>query len=76
MSRSVWRCRNPDCPAPHGAVLGHLTTNGCLVLDRGVMRFRAYLDTRRAVVLCPACGTLREFRGGAICTPRFPADVA
>ncbi len=76
MSRSLWRCRNPGCCEPHGAVLGRLTADGGLVLDPGVMKFRIYLDTRRAVITCPGCGTVREFRDGAICTPRLPADVA
>ena len=69
MSRSMWRCRNRDCPHPHGGLLGRLTADGGLILDPGVVTFRAYLDTRRAVVICPACGTAREFRGGAIWSP-------
>ncbi len=68
MSRSLWRCRNPDCPVSHGAVLGRLTADGGLVLDPEVTAFRAYLDTRRALVACPACGMMREFRGGAVVT--------
>ncbi|MDP9469116.1 MAG: hypothetical protein M3Q71_00395 [Chloroflexota bacterium] len=63
MSRSLWRCRNLNCPTPHGAVLGRLTADGGLVLDPAVVSFRAYFDTRRVVVACPACGTSREFRG-------------
>ncbi len=66
MSRRVWRCRNRDCPVPHGAVLGRLTANGCLLLDPRVMKFRVYLDTRRAVVACPGCGISREFRGPGV----------
>lgn len=66
MSRSLWRCRNPACTAPHGAVLGRLTADGDLVLDLAVANFRCYLDTRRAVVSCPSCGAEREYRGGAV----------
>ncbi len=66
MSRSLWRCRNRACPVPHGAVLGRLTADGGLVLDSAVKSFRCYLDTRRAVVICPACQATREFRGGAV----------
>ena len=68
MSRHEWRCRNRWCPAPHGAVLGRLTGDGGLVLDPAVAEFRCFLDTRRAVVVCPGCGVEREFRGGAILT--------
>ena len=70
VSRSLWRCRNRACPVPHGAVLGRLTADGGLVLDPGVAGFRAYFDTRRAVVVCPACGATREFRGGAVFSGR------
>ncbi len=70
MSRSLWRCRNPSCPVPHGAVLGRLTSEGGLVLDPAVVAFQCYLDTRRAVVACPACRTAREFRGISILAPR------
>jgi len=66
MSRSLWRCRNRACPIPHGAVLGRLTADGGLVLEPEVHRVRCYLDTRRAVVSCPACGTERAFRGSAL----------
>ncbi|MDP9367783.1 MAG: hypothetical protein M3Q03_05835 [Chloroflexota bacterium] len=69
MSRSLWRCHNPACPVPHGAVLGRLTSEGGLVLDPAVTGFRCYLDTRRAVVACPACRTTREFRGASILVP-------
>ena len=68
MSRSLWRCRNPGCPEPHGAVLGRVTADGGLVLDPGVGRFAVYLDTRRAAVWCPACGSAREFQGTAVMT--------
>lgn len=67
MSRRDWRCRNPGCPEPHGAVLGRVTAEGGLVLDPGVGRFAVYLDTRRAAVWCPACGASREFRGISVC---------
>ncbi len=63
MSRSLWRCRNPYCPVPHGAVLGRVTAGGGLVLDTAVRSFAAYLDTGRTEVVCPACGMTREFRG-------------
>ena len=66
MSRSVWRCRNPTCCKPHGAVLGRLTADGGLALDPRVTTFRIYLDTRRAVVACPSCGMSREFRGPGV----------
>lgn len=66
MSRSLWRCRNPDCPTRGGAVLGRVTSDGGLVLDPGVRAFAVYLDTRRIEVLCPACGTRREFRGRSL----------
>jgi hypothetical protein len=66
MSRSLWHCRNPGCATPHGAVLGRVTADGGLVLDPAVSKFRCFLDTRRIVVACPACGTEREFRGGAV----------
>lgn len=70
MSRSVWRCRNRACPVPHGAVLGRLTADAGLVLDPTVTSFRAYLDTRRAMVACPRCGAGREFRGRAVVSAR------
>jgi hypothetical protein len=44
-------------------VLGRVTSDAGLVLDPSVQAFVVYLDTRRAVVACPACGTSREFRG-------------
>jgi len=66
MSRSLWRCRNRDCPVPHGAVLGHLTADGGLRLDPAVTTFVVYLDTDRAVITCPRCGTARAFFGRTI----------
>lgn len=63
MSHSLWRCRNRDCPVPHGAVLGRVTADGGLVLDPAVRSFAAYFDTRRIEVVCPQCGMTREFRG-------------
>ena len=51
---------------PHGAVLGRVTSDGGLVLDPAVIVFRAYLDTRRALLACPACGVVREYRGCAV----------
>jgi hypothetical protein len=75
MSRRLWRCRNPACSVPHGAVLGRVTSDGGLVLDPGVTNFRAYLDTRRMVVVCPSCGVAREFRGGAVISAQDRGDV-
>lgn len=69
MSHRRWHCRNPACPAPHGAVLGRVTADGSLVLDSGA-GFRAFLDTRRVHVVCPECGTAREFRGAAVFSGR------
>lgn len=66
MSRRLFRCLNPVCPAPHGAVLGRLTSEGGLVLTRQVGQARIYLDTRRVVVVCPHCGKERDFRGNAV----------
>jgi len=66
VSRSLWRCRNPNCSEPHGAVLGRVTAQGGLVLDPAVRVFAVYLDTRRAQITCPACGTPREFRGSCV----------
>lgn len=74
MSRSLWRCRNQSCPVPHGAVLGRLTAEGGLVLEPAVMSFRCYLDTQRVVVICPACGTERAFRGRALFLARQSED--
>lgn len=68
MSRSLWRCRNRNCPVPHGAVLGRVTAEGGLVLDPVVKSFQCYLDTQRAVVECPRCHAKREFRGNAVVT--------
>jgi hypothetical protein len=66
VSRRLWRCRNQDCPVSHGAVLGCLTADGGLVLDQAVRGFRCFLDTRRVIVTCPACGAERGFRGMAV----------
>lgn len=66
MSRSLWRCHNPTCSIPHGAVLGRVTADRGLVLDPAVTSFRCYLDTRRVMVTCPSCGVVREFRGTGI----------
>ena len=67
MSRSLWWCRNPACPARGGAVLGRVTSDDGLVLDPAVQLFAVYLDTRKAIVRCPACGSSREFRGRFVC---------
>jgi Fe2+ or Zn2+ uptake regulation protein len=66
MSRWLWRCHNPGCPTSHGAVMGRLTADGALVLDSAVSGFRCFLDTRHVMVVCPSCGTTREFRGPAV----------
>lgn len=67
MGRSLWRCRNPGCPEPHGAVLGRLTGDGTgLALDPAVARFAVHLDSGRAEVRCPACGAARDFRGRSV----------
>jgi hypothetical protein len=66
MSRRLWRCRNRACPVPHGAVLGRLTAEGGLVLDPAIFGFRCFLDTRKVILICPACGATREFRGNAV----------
>jgi hypothetical protein len=71
VSRSLWRCRNPQCPAPHGAVLGRVTAEGGLVLVPTVTVFRVYLDTHRAAIGCPRCGHRRMFRGVAVISPAF-----
>lgn len=70
MSRSWWRCRNPACPVPHGAVLGRVTADRGLVLDPAVRSFAAYFDTGRVEVRCPNCGMTREFRGAVLFSPR------
>lgn len=74
MSRREWRCRNPACPEPHGAVLGRITGDGGLVLDGGVMRFAVYVDTTRIAVWCPRCGQPRDFAGRMLFSPRTWTD--
>jgi hypothetical protein len=66
VSRHDYRCRNRACLVPHGAPLGRLTSDGGLVLEPTVTGFRAYLDTRKVILICPACGATREFRGNAV----------
>lgn len=66
MSRSLWRCRNPACSARGGAVLGRVTADDGLVLDPAVQGFAVYLDTRRVEIICPGCGTRREFWGSSV----------
>ena len=73
MSRRWWRCRNPACPVPHGAILGRVTATGGLVLAHAVVTFAAYLDTRRLLVACPVCGAEREFRGDGMFSPPMGA---
>ncbi len=69
MSRREWRCCNRACAVRGGAILGRLTADGGLVLDPAVVSFKCFLDTRRAVAVCPVCGEEREFRGGAVFSP-------
>lgn len=66
MSRSLWRCRNPACPTPHGSVLGQITAAGGLVLAPTVRSFVAYFDSGRAEIVCPVCGAKRDFRGNSL----------
>lgn len=66
MSRSLWRCRNPECSVPHGAVLGRVTAGGGLVLDPAVTVFQCFLDTRRVAIACPICRLPREWRRGPV----------
>jgi hypothetical protein len=47
-------------------VLGRITSDAGLVLDPVVQAFAVYLDTRRASIVCPACGAAREFRGRVV----------
>jgi len=47
-------------------VLGRLTAGDGLVVDPAVQQVSAYFDTRKVVVVCPACGIAREFRGRAV----------
>ncbi len=70
MSRSWWRCRNPACLVPHGAVLGRVTVEGGIVLDPAVQHFAVYLDTGRVEVMCPQCAAIRAFRGPSIRSAR------
>ncbi len=66
MSRRDWRCRNASCPSLGGYVLGRITSDAGLVLSRRVRITRAYLDTHRALILCPACATERLFTGKVV----------
>src|SRR5215207_10356406 len=66
MSRSSWRCRNRECPVPHGAVLGWVTADGGLALQFEAATFVAHLDTNRVSVTCHACGDVREFRSSSL----------
>ena len=75
MSRRLLRCRHPACPDRGEAVLGRLTADGGLVLDPAVVTFRAFLDTGRVIVACPACGYEREFRGSAVFSDQADTDA-
>lgn len=66
MSTRTWTCRNPRCPCPQGAVLGHLTSGGMLRLLPSVTRVTVHLDSRHVMVTCPCCGSARRFEGGSI----------
>ncbi len=70
MTRTYWRCRNQACGNRHGAILGTLTAGGDLVLDPSVAAFRVHLDTRRVLVVCPLCGTVRDFTRGSVFSGR------
>jgi hypothetical protein len=72
MSRSLWRCRNRECPVPHGAVPGRVTAENGLILDQSVIAFRVYLDTRRVIVVCPDCAAERWFRGPMVVSGHDP----
>jgi hypothetical protein len=74
MSRSLWRCRNPDCSEPHGNVLGRVTTGGGLVLESSV-DFVVYLDTGRITIRCPKCSGSRDFHGRFIRSSPGAANV-
>lgn len=69
MSRRDWRCRNASCPSLGGYVLGRITTDDGLVLSHGVWIIRAYLDTQRALIRCPACAAERMFTGKVVFAP-------
>jgi hypothetical protein len=64
MSRRLWRCRDPEC----GIVLGRLTGDAGLILVPAVQHLHVYIDTGRSDITCPACGTVRSFRGRSIGT--------
>lgn len=66
MSRRLWRCRNRDCPVPHGAVLGRLTVEGILIVDESIQAARCYLERGQALIKCPACGHLKTYFGLAV----------
>ncbi len=66
MSRRLWRCRNAGCSAAHGAILGRVVGENEIVLDPAVTTFRVFLDSRKALVVCPCCGAGRYFRGRAV----------
>ena len=51
MSRSIWQCRNVDCPVRGGAVLGKIMQGEGLVLEPSAILHVVYLDTRRAVIV-------------------------
>ena len=70
MSQSLWRCRNHECLVPRGAILGRVTADGGLVLSPEVTAFKVFLDTQRAMIGCPACDAIREFRGNALFSPQ------
>jgi hypothetical protein len=50
-------------------VLGKIVQGEGLVLEPAAILHAVYLDTRRAVIVCPACGQWREFRGAWIRGP-------
>jgi hypothetical protein len=50
-------------------VLGKIMQGEGLVMEPSAILQAVYLDTRRAVIVCPACGQWREFRGVWIRAP-------
>jgi hypothetical protein len=76
VSRREWRCRNPHCPVPHGAVLGRVVSDeDSVVLPPGVAIAAVFFDTGRVEVTCPARGAVRNSRGRSVrYTGRSRAD--
>lgn len=75
MSRRRYRCRNVACPIAFGATLGFIAGSGELELAMDVVGFAVHLDTRRATIRCPACGSIREYRGSSVFSGRPRAQA-